>query len=77
MDLLGEREPYKLRWADGMRTRVTLTAFAPTPAGRTAFALKWFELRARGAAQHAVVLSADRRRRRIAPVRTDRSNGTV
>ncbi len=35
VDLLGESEPYKLRWADGIRSRVTFAAFAPTVAGRT------------------------------------------
>ena len=67
VDLLGECEPYKLRWADGIRPRVTLAAFAPTPAGRTAFALRWLELRARGAALRAVPPAARQRRRRVVP----------
>jgi CelD/BcsL family acetyltransferase involved in cellulose biosynthesis len=49
VELLGKDDPYKVRWADGVRPRSVLAAYAPTLGGSLRYALRGSLLVARNA----------------------------
>lgn len=55
-DLVGSDDPYKLQWTDAVRERTILRAFAPSPAGATAW-VAWAQ--ALPAARRALAAAGD------------------